>query len=280
MSLTDIFEKDFCPPAREISRKVREVRKSRGTIVHNFLDDPNLPPLEHVVPYVDAEKHRLMEIERKRWATNPMAQDEPSPSKEISGQELLDRARLLIAMELGKDPLLRSEIRSLFKESAQLSCLPTEKGLVKIDEHHPYYVRISALYDWPLAHDIPQNFKYLYKKPVASMTRDPQFLHIIAAESEHLITASINIRDDVRDQFVQDLIQAVSSDGYSEASRLWNEVRAQAVTEAMDKMLLPFGAKWIREWLREEVEDAVARSCGEELERVRAKTRSFDCLLT
>lgn len=102
------------------------------------------------------------------------------------------------------------------------------------------------------------------------MTRGPQFLHILGAESEHLITISVNIRDDVRDQFVQDLIQAVSSDGYSEASRLWNEVRAQAVTEAMDKILLPFGAKWIREWLREEVEDAVARGCSDELERVRA----------
>jgi hypothetical protein len=108
--------------------------------VHTFLDDPNLPPLEHVVPYVEAEKERLTEIERKRWTGNPTAQDEPSPSKEVSGQEMLDRARLLIAMELGKDPLLRSEVRGLFKESAQLSCLPTEKGLIKVDEHHPFYV--------------------------------------------------------------------------------------------------------------------------------------------
>ena len=123
---------------------MREVRKSRGTTVHTFLDDPNLPPLEHVVPYVETEKERLMEIERKRWVSNPMAQDEPSPSKEVSGQEMLDRARLLIAMELGRDPLLRSEVRGLFKESAQLSCLPTEKGLIKVDEHHPFYVCIST----------------------------------------------------------------------------------------------------------------------------------------
>jgi len=111
------------------------------------------------------------------------------------------------------------------------------------------------------------------------MTRDPQFLHILAAESEHLITVSINIREDIRDQFVQDLIAAVSSDGYSEASRLWNAVRAQAVTEAMDKILLPFGAKWIREWLREEVEDVVARACGEELERVSANFRNASAVI-
>lgn len=128
---------------------MREVRKSRGTTVHTFLDDPNLPPLEHIVPYVDAEKQRLLEIEHKRWASNPMAQNKPSPSKEVTGQELLDRARQLIAIELGKDPLLRSEIRGLFKESAQLSCLPTEKGLIKIDEQHPYYVRI-----WKFSHPV------------------------------------------------------------------------------------------------------------------------------
>lgn len=114
---------------------------SRGATVHRFLDDPALPPLEHVVPYVEAEKQRLMEIERKRWAVNPMAQDEPSLSKDVDANEILERARLLIAMDLGKDPLLRQEVRGLFKSSAQMSCLPTDKGLIKIDENHPYYVR-------------------------------------------------------------------------------------------------------------------------------------------
>ncbi|KAG8823109.1 Transcription elongation factor spt6, partial [Serendipita sp. 399] len=246
----DRLVKDFCPPAREISRKVRQVMNSRGQVIHMFLDDPALPPLEHVAPYVDAEKQRLMEIERKRWASNPTAQDEPSPSKEVNAQEMLDRARLLIAMELGKDPLLRQVIRDLFKASAHMTCLPTEKGLVKIDETHSYF-----------------NFKYLDKKPVSSMTRGAQFLHIMAAEAEHLITVDISLSEDARSQFLNDLIQAVSSDGYGTVSKLWNEVRIQAVTEAVDKTFLPFGAKWIREWLREEVEDWLARRCGDELER-------------
>lgn len=249
-SQIDQLVKDFCPPAREISRKVRQVRSSRGTVVHTFLDDPALSPLEHVTPYVDAEKQRLIEIERKRWASNPTAMDGPTPIKEVSGQELLDRAKMLIAIELGKDPLLRQVIRDLFKESGHVSVTPTEKGLVKIDETHPYY-----------------NFKYLDQKPVTAMTRGSQFLHIQAAEADHLVTVSVGIREDVRVQFVNDLIQAVSSDGYSTVSKQWNDVRAQAVTEAVDKHFLPFGSKWIREWLREEVEDFLAKACGDELER-------------
>lgn len=101
------------------------------------------------------------------------------------------------------------------------------------------------------------------------MNSGAQFLYIMAAESEHLITINISIKEDVRTRFVKDLVEAVSSDGYSATSKLWNDVRAQAVTEAVDKFLLPFGARWAREWLRDEVEDSLARACGEELERVR-----------
>ncbi|CAG8631143.1 14559_t:CDS:2 [Acaulospora colombiana] len=241
----DHLVKDFCPPAREISRKVREVMQSRGSAVHRFLDDPVLPPLEHVIPYVDAEKQRLMEIERKRWATNPMAQNESSLVREVTSETMLERARLLIATELGKDPLLRQVVRTMFTNSAEMSCSPTDKGLIKVDETHPYY-------------------------PLRLMTKSSQFLHIMSAEAEHLVTVQVGIPEETRRQFVDDLRQAVSSDGYSDASRLWNEVRAQAVTEAVDKHFIPYGAKWIREWLREEVEDWVARKCGDELEQVRS----------
>lgn len=99
------------------------------------------------------------------------------------------------------------------------------------------------------------------------MLRSPQFLHILSAETDHLVTVSLEIPEDVRSQFLNDLIQAVSSDGYSETSKLWNEVRSQAVTEAVHKYFLPFGARWTREWLREEVEDSLARHCGDLLEK-------------
>lgn len=50
------------------------------------------------------------------------------------------RARLIIATELGKDPLMRIQMRKLFKEEARVTVEPTERGIVKIDESHPYYV--------------------------------------------------------------------------------------------------------------------------------------------
>jgi transcription elongation factor SPT6 len=57
-----------------------------------------------------------------------------------SGEATLSRARMILATELGKDPLLRDHVRDLFKKEAHVSCTPTERGLVKIDEFKPWFV--------------------------------------------------------------------------------------------------------------------------------------------
>ena len=79
---------------------------------------------------------------------NPLAYAEqfvdPDANHAQSAEELLARARMIIATELGKDPLLRQEIRNIFKANAQVSVLPTERGISKIDEHHPYFVRLLS----------------------------------------------------------------------------------------------------------------------------------------
>lgn len=113
---------------------------AKGNVVHRFLEDPSLPPHEHVIPFVEVERERLMDIEKRRWALFPNAQNETSHSQEIDSEKILERARLLISMDLSKDPLLRQHVRELYKEAGQVTCLPTDKGLSKIDENHPYYV--------------------------------------------------------------------------------------------------------------------------------------------
>ena len=47
---------------------------------------------------------------------------------------------MILATELGKDPLLRQEMRNRFRNEALVSVQPTERGVTKIDEHHPYFV--------------------------------------------------------------------------------------------------------------------------------------------
>lgn len=60
-------------------------------------------------------------------------------------EDLLRRARMILSTELGKDPLLRNEMRARFKRDAEVSVLPTDRGIQKIDEHNTYYVGILSL---------------------------------------------------------------------------------------------------------------------------------------
>ena len=66
--------------------------------------------------------------------------EDSDPAKSQSPEELLRRARMILSTELGKDPLLRSQMRKVFKEEARLTVEPTERGITKIDENHPYFV--------------------------------------------------------------------------------------------------------------------------------------------
>ena len=77
---------------------------------------------------------------------NPSAYAEqfsgPDATVAQAPEELLRRARMILSTELGKDPLLRNEMRARFKRDAEISVLPTDRGIQKIDEHHSYYVSI------------------------------------------------------------------------------------------------------------------------------------------
>ena len=183
-------------------------------------------------------------------------------------EELLRRARMILSTELGKDPLLRHAVRDLFKREAVLSVLPTDRGISKIDEHHPYFVSSFLLGLFLTSHNFEQNFKYLYEKRVTDMLESPQFLNILEAEAMHLVSLSIILPSEAKAQFERSLNDAFASDSYSDAAKAWNEERSRVVQEAMQHHLIPVGAKWTREWVREEVEDFLATRCGDILKEV------------
>jgi transcription elongation factor SPT6 len=90
--------------------------RSHGRKLH-FVDDQDSPPVEYAEQFADRD-----------------------PAKALSGDDLLRQARMILSMELGIDPLLRQGIRTLFKNHAQITVEPTERGKNKIDEYHPYHV--------------------------------------------------------------------------------------------------------------------------------------------
>jgi transcription elongation factor SPT6 len=109
----------------------------------------------------------------------------------------------------------------------------------------------------------------------------PQFLHILAAEADSLVTVSINLPSDIKSAFELRLNEAFSSDGFSETTKAWNQQRSLVVQETLEGHLIPVAMKWTSEWLREEVEDFLALRCGEHLREVVFPTslrETADCL--
>lgn len=92
---------------------------------------------------------------------------------------------------------------------------------------------------------------------------------MLAAESEHLITISIFLPDEAKANFSRRLEEAFSSDSYTDIARAWNSERLRVINETVEQHLIPVGAKWTREWLRDEVEDLMASRCGDTLREVR-----------
>jgi len=217
----------------------------------HFVDDQELNPIAFAEQFTD-----------------------PDAAVAQPAEELLRRARMILATELGKDPLLRQAMRDLFKTDALISVLPTERGMAKIDEHHPYFVSTAVTFGRaPIHLFLHQNFKYLHHKSITQMMDTPQFLHILAAEAELLVTVSTFLTNEAKSKFERRLNDAFASDSYSDTARAWNEERSRVVQEALEQHLIPVGIKWAREWLREEVEDTLAAHCGNVLREV-----LFHCL--
>ncbi len=210
----------------------------------HFIDDVDVNPIAYAEQFID-----------------------PDPTKAQTPEELLRKARLILSTELGKDPLLRNRIRMVFRETAHVTVVPTERGIQKIEENHPYFASIpshnNTMYLFSL-----QSFKYLLQKPIAHISKSAQFLHILAAEKEHLVTINMSIPSDAKAEFERKLIDAFSSDHFTDSAKAWNNERSLVIQEVMDQHLMPSGIKWVREMLKDAVEDYVAGVCGERLRSV------------
>lgn len=91
------------------------------------------------------------------------------------------------------------------------------------------------------------------------------FLQILDAERHGDITLHFHLDPTVRAQIVIDLQRAYLNDFDSEQAEAWNALRREIIETALDEHLLPFGARWLRDHITEEVQDYVAWRCGDAL---------------
>ncbi|KAF8319346.1 hypothetical protein DL93DRAFT_2178674 [Clavulina sp. PMI_390] len=231
--------------------RITQYDLAKSSVVSRLASSFGLEPSDVVRNVVSDRKQFFTEDQQ----TTPLIFAEAFVSGESGGggpatpEDALQSARMILATELGKDPLLRQVTRDRFKSGAVVSVKPTEKGVNKIDDQHPY-----------------APFKYLLNKPVSKFASDTQWLHILAAEADHLVTVEITLSQRDETAFRDSLFRAISSDGFSDAAIAWNHQRGQIIEEAIEKHLYAMGVKHVREWLKDEVEELLGNRCAMELE--------------
>lgn len=160
-----------------------------------------------------------------------------------SPEVALAKARMMLSQEIGKDPILKREMRQLFKDAAEINIEPTERGMTVIDDQHPY-----------------ANFKFILNKPARLVPQQPaQYLQMLQAEDELLIKLDIGLKEVVLDRFEQRLFRNYASEGITEVSKAWNDQRRDVIKEALNAHLVPNGRLWLKEWLREESREMLLR---------------------
>ena len=165
-----------------------------------------------------------------------------------TGAQALKAARTTFIEELAMSPRLRFYVRKSAYRECLIDCFRTEKGLRRIDENHPYY-----------------EFKYLRKQDFISIARQPEmYLKMLRAEEEGLIEVKVRFRD--IEGFKKQLHRHIESDNYSEIADVWNHERKDVVDAALSKIMVLMG-KLIKENLKIECENEVAKDCREEFTR-------------
>ncbi|KAL8831302.1 MAG: hypothetical protein Q9170_005360 [Blastenia crenularia] len=170
------------------------------------------------------------------------------PPDYSTGAQCLRAAKAMFAEEIFLSPKMRKVMRAGYYEDGVIECFRTDKGLRRIDEHHPYY-----------------DFKYLRNQQVPDIARQPDlFLRMIRAEEEGLV--EIKIRMQNAGSFKKRLYGEIESDNFSEIADAWNRERREVLDLALLK-LEKLTARGVKENLKIECEDQVASRCREEFSK-------------
>ncbi|KAI9376480.1 death-like domain of SPT6-domain-containing protein [Aspergillus egyptiacus] len=161
-----------------------------------------------------------------------------------SSSQVIKAAKSMFAEELVMSPKMRKVIRQAYYMNGAVDCFRTEKGLRRIDEHHPYY-----------------EFKYLRNQQLSDIARRPElFLRMLKAEEEGLV--EVKVRFENFDNFRKRLYPDIESDNYSELADSWNRMRREVVDLALGKLERVINRS-VKENIRQECENHVAKECRE-----------------
>ncbi|XP_015115657.1 transcription elongation factor SPT6 isoform X1 [Diachasma alloeum] len=190
------------------------------------------------------DNYQRHEVDQEPTEPLVVAQDFVGP-KFKSPEEVLKAVKLMVAIQLAREPLVKKSVREMYMERAKISVTPTKIGIKMIDETHPIYT-----------------IKYLKDKPVRDLVGD-QFLRLVMAEEDKLITLTMSntIEGNTSSNYVDEMKQLYIRDEFSKNVQDWNNLRVGSVEMALNEMVIPALKKELRANLIAEAKESVMRAC-------------------
>lgn len=153
--------------------------------------------------------------------------------------EAIKASILFISDEILVYPSLKMLFFNKFKNITKISTKPTELGLRELDVFHPSF---------PV--------KRIHNKPANTFTKE-LFMEILNAEKEGHITYSIDINEEEKEKFREEMLKC-----YSEGNnKKWKITRDEVIKETFLK-LIPMFKKELIEWLTDQSETYILEKCG------------------
>ncbi|KAG5439016.1 hypothetical protein PCANB_002347 [Pneumocystis canis] len=241
------------------SNKYSFYAKIRKENFYNLVRAFGLPPeyigknlLENTKRYFPEDPDKWPEVLAEKYILN---------SKYSSASVALTAGREIVVDELLNDPQVRKAIRAIYYKKGYIDVNPTEKGVRKIDNDHPFYF-----------------FKYARHILIENVTRDPDlYLQMISAEDKDLVTVKVHL--DGYDNLFSEMFELLISDNVSEIASAWNHQRKLILIDLFHK-IEPIMEKTIKENLKSDCEDALAFFCRkkflDKLDRTPYSLKSLD----
>ncbi|XP_028156739.1 transcription elongation factor SPT6 [Ostrinia furnacalis] len=193
------------------------------------------------------DNYQRHEVEQQPVA--PLEAAAPYALATGSAAEVVRRAVYMCGVQLAREPLLRSTLRDALRERATLTVRPTARGMKEIDENHPCF-----------------GLKYLKKKPVRDLTGD-QYLKLTMAVEDKLLEVSISeqIEGNTGPSYLEELKQLYQKDEFAATVQAWNDLRVEAVTIALTKIVMPELRRELHSVLLQESKEYVLKCCRRRL---------------
>ncbi|BGP16764.1 hypothetical protein JCM10213_002156 [Rhodosporidiobolus nylandii] len=233
-------------PKRALAGRDNAYENAKKSVVSKLAELIAISPTSLAIDVASQTKTHTLDDPEK--TPDQLADDFAGSQEYATATDALNAAKLILRHEIAAEPLLRKEVRRFYREFAVVNVEATRTGETKIDQMNPFYA-----------------FKYLREKPLREFVRSPQWLQILAAEADGLVTTSIVLQPASYDRLFGTFRQAYLSDYTSALAEEWNDLRAEVLKGALEEMQ-PEGESFTRGWLKEEAEDYVSTMCRRKLE--------------